>query len=267
MFSDVFDGLIDVSVLTGSELGCVADTGNLLAWDVITTGVGAREERRRTLRGHADQRRLREPDQGQGHAAVALLDQPRGRARHLRPDDQELDAEGDRQQRRGVRAAGRSRCGRTSGEARASYACKQADPIADGRTGALLSKPVCKKLAALLVERRTTKINVCVTSTLQAGRLGYALGDLRVCARAASARSGRRCRRLPTGPDPYNRLGELKARVEVFQHVWDERFLKSLKPARLLPRMGYLPAVIAAAQSPPWPRRPMNARSASVRRV
>ena len=37
VFSDVFEGLIDVSVLTGHELGCVADTGNLLAWDVITT--------------------------------------------------------------------------------------------------------------------------------------------------------------------------------------------------------------------------------------
>ena len=35
--ADVFEGLIDVSVLTGHELGCVADTGNLLAWDVIST--------------------------------------------------------------------------------------------------------------------------------------------------------------------------------------------------------------------------------------
>jgi hypothetical protein len=36
-FTDVFEGLIDVSVLTGNELGCVADTANLLAWDVIAT--------------------------------------------------------------------------------------------------------------------------------------------------------------------------------------------------------------------------------------
>ena len=33
-----------------------------------------------------------------------------------------------------------------------------------------------------------------------------------------------------TGPDPYNRLGELQARTDVFQHAWDERFLKSIKP-------------------------------------
>jgi len=33
-----------------------------------------------------------------------------------------------------------------------------------------------------------------------------------------------------TGPDPYNRLGELGARTDNFQHVWDERFLKSIKP-------------------------------------
>ena len=37
VFSNVFEGLIDVSVLTGHELGCVASPGNLLAWDVITT--------------------------------------------------------------------------------------------------------------------------------------------------------------------------------------------------------------------------------------
>ncbi len=33
-----------------------------------------------------------------------------------------------------------------------------------------------------------------------------------------------------TGPDVYNRLGELKGRSEVFRHVWDERFLNSIKP-------------------------------------
>jgi len=32
------------------------------------------------------------------------------------------------------------------------------------------------------------------------------------------------------GPDVFNRLGELKSRVDVFQHVWDERFIKSLEP-------------------------------------
>jgi hypothetical protein len=32
-----------------------------------------------------------------------------------------------------------------------------------------------------------------------------------------------------TGPDPYNRLGELHNRVAVFEHVWDTRFMASLK--------------------------------------
>ncbi len=32
-----------------------------------------------------------------------------------------------------------------------------------------------------------------------------------------------------TGPDPNNRLGELKGRVEVFKHVWDTRFLESIE--------------------------------------
>ena len=44
-----------------------------------------------------------------------------------------------------------------------------------------------------------------------------------------------------TGPDVYNRLGELKARVEVFQHVWDERFLQFDQACRLLPRKGTCP--------------------------
>ena len=37
IFSDTFDGLIDVSVLTGDELGCVPNPGDLKAWDMITT--------------------------------------------------------------------------------------------------------------------------------------------------------------------------------------------------------------------------------------
>ena len=44
--TDVFEGLIDVSVLTGDELGCFADTANLLAWDV-SDRFGAGQERRR----------------------------------------------------------------------------------------------------------------------------------------------------------------------------------------------------------------------------
>ena len=44
-----------------------------------------------------------------------------------------------------------------------------------------------------------------------------------------------------SGPDAYNRLGELKSRVDVFQHVWTERFLKSIKPGGFCREQGSCP--------------------------
>jgi hypothetical protein len=44
-----------------------------------------------------------------------------------------------------------------------------------------------------------------------------------------------------SGPDPYNRLGELFSRSEVMQHIWDERFWNSLKPNGFCREMGTCP--------------------------
>ena len=77
VFSDVFEGLIDVSVpdrpraglrrryQQPAEMGCDFDR------------VGAGQGRRRPLQRLDDQRRLHQPDEGRRHAPVALLDQPR----------------------------------------------------------------------------------------------------------------------------------------------------------------------------------------------
>ncbi len=107
VFSDMFDGLIDVSVLTGSELGCVAVPGNLLAWDVITTvselakSVGGR------YIGHAGQRRLPESRRRSRASRLSLF----SINLEIVPDTygptiKSSKAKVTRQQRRGVRAHG-----------------------------------------------------------------------------------------------------------------------------------------------------------------
>ena len=73
-FTDVFEGLIDVSVLTGDELGCVADTGNLLAWDVISTASELAKSVGGTVHRLDHQRRLHQSDEGCRHSPFAVLD-------------------------------------------------------------------------------------------------------------------------------------------------------------------------------------------------
>jgi hypothetical protein len=84
-----------------------------------------------------------------------------------------------------------------------------------------------------------TKINACVNSTFKpptaAGTLACNQAKDLVAAFEAALPAS------PTGPDPYNRVGELHARTDVFQHVWDERFLNSLKPGGFCSEKGTCP--------------------------
>jgi hypothetical protein len=123
------------------------------------------------------------------------------------------------------------------GEVRAEYACKQADPTPSGGQ-APLSNPVCSTLAARWSDANK-KIRDCVTKSFKP-LTGYALG---ICeyARERVEKFGAALPATPTGPDPYNRLAELAARVETFKHVWDTRFMQSLKLAGFCRERGTCP--------------------------
>ena len=90
-----------------------------------------------------------------------------------------------------------------------------------------LSQVQCTGLASLW-RAADNKIRLCVNATFKP--VSAQRGMLCSSARAGVDAFEAALPASATGPDVYNRLGELKARVDVFQHVWDERFLNSLKP-------------------------------------
>ena len=224
-FSDVFDGLIDVSDLTGDELGCEPES-NLLAWDVITTV----PELAKTTGGlHVDTPinvGCINPTKVKGSRlslySINTEIAPDTWGPTIKSTKPLVTVNNDAVFARLVESLWKD-----IGDIRANYACKQADPTPTGGQ-APLSNAVCNTLSARWTEANK-KIKDCVTKTFKP-LTGIALGiceyarervDLFVAALPAT----------PTGPDPYNRLGELDGRTEVFKHVWDTRFLLSLDPA------------------------------------
>lgn len=226
VFSNVFEGLIDVSVLTGHELGCVADTGNLLAWDVITT---VSELARSTSGRYSDAMTnvgCINPTKVSGNRlslySINLEIVPTTYGPTIKSFSPKVTVNNDAVFARLVQSLWRD-----LGDSRSNYACKQADPTPTGGV-APLSKTVCNKLASFWAIA-DFKIGLCVDATFYpaSGYQAWICGLARNYVDAFEAA-------LPaaaTGPDAYNRLGELRARVDVFQHVWEERFKKSIKPA------------------------------------
>ncbi len=225
-FSETFDGLIDVSVLTGHELGCFADPGDLLAWDVITTA----SELAKSVRGrHAD--RLinvdcQNPTKVSGDR-LSLISINFEIVRDtfgptITSHSPRITVNNDAVFARLVQSMWQD-----LGEIRANYACKQADPAPSGGQ-APLTPALCKKLASLW-SQTDRKVKACVNATFKP-ITGFALG---ICEKAREYADGFEAA-LPqttTRPDPYNRLGELFGRVTAFKHAWDTRFLPSIEPA------------------------------------
>jgi hypothetical protein len=225
VFSDVFEGLIDVSVLTGQELGCFANTGNLLAWDVITTvselarGVGGRHLDTMINVGCINPTKVAGTRLSLYSVNFEIAPDTYGPT--IKSFKPKVTVNND-----AVFARLAQSLWHDIGETRASYACKQADPLPAGGV-APLSSTVCKKLASLWAIAEF-KVNLCVDASF------YPASAYRtwICGLARDYVAAFEAA-LPVaaaGPDAYNRLGELKARVDVFQHVWDERFLNSQKP-------------------------------------
>jgi len=225
LFTNVFEGLIDVSVLTGTELGCVPEASNLLAWDVISTA----SELARSVGGQYIDSIINvgciNPTKVAGtRLSLYSIDLELAKDTYgptITSKKPKLTLNNDAVFARLVETQWKD-----LGEIRANYACKQADPSPAGGQ-APLSAAVCSTLAAFWSDANK-KINDCIVKTFKP-ITGLALGicelarDTYVAAFEAALPS------VATGPDPYNRLGELHNRVAVFEHVWDTRFLASLK--------------------------------------
>jgi hypothetical protein len=225
VFRETFDGLIDVSRLTGQELGCFANPNDLLAWDVITSA----SELAKSVGGrHIDKLinvGCENPTKVSGDRlslySVDFEIVPDTLGPTIKSAKPKLTVNNDAVFARLVQSLWKD-----LGETKARYACKQADPVPSGGL-APLSSTVCKQLASLWSAARK-KLKQCVNATFHPTNAH----QTSICAQARASSDVFEAA-LPataSGPDPFNRLGELKARVDVFQHVFDERFLASIKP-------------------------------------
>jgi len=223
VFSDSFDGLIDVSALTGSELGCFTNPADLRAWDMITSV----SERAKSVGGRFADKLLNvgcvNPTKVKSDRlslySVNLEIAPDTWGPTITSGKPKLTVNNDAVFARLVQTLWAD-----LGETKARYACRAADPVPAG-SAAPIAAAQCESLATKWRQAKS-KINACVQAAFKpASAAGAAACDAardRVAAFEAALPAA------PSGPDPYNRLGELAARVDVFQHVWEDRFLVSL---------------------------------------
>jgi hypothetical protein len=235
MFTDVFEGLIDVSVLTGDELGCVADPDDLMAWDVVATGsevaksVGGRHVDTIINTGCINPTKV----SGTRLSLYSILEMTRDTyGPTIKSSKPLVTVNNDAVFARLVQSLWKD-----LGEIRANYACKQVDPVPTGGQ-APLAPALCKTLASLW-SQTDRKVKACIDETFKP-ITGIALG---ICEQARKYVDGFQAA-LPattTRPDPYNRLSELHGRVEAFKHVWDTRFLQSIDVAGFCREWGTCP--------------------------
>ncbi|MEX2149255.1 MAG: hypothetical protein WD793_03520 [Steroidobacteraceae bacterium] len=224
-FTDVFEGEINVLQLTGSELGCDVDPNDLTDFDVIATA----SELARSIAGqHVDtiiNTGCINPTKVSGTrlSLYSILEMTQDTYGPTITSSKPLvTVDNDAVFARLVASLWTD-----LGEIRANYACKQADPVPAGGQ-APLAPALCKTLASLW-SQTDRKVKACVDATFNP-ITGLALG---ICdqARKYVDDFGAALPATTTRPDPYNRLGELHGRVKVYQHIWDTRFLQSIKLA------------------------------------
>lgn len=235
-FRDTFEGLIDVSQMTGQELGCFTDLDDLYAWDMMASV----SERARSISGRHVDRLINvgceNPTKVSGERLSAYFvnfeivrDTFASTIHSTKP---KLTVNNDAVFARLVELLWKHQ-----GEILANFACKLADPAPSG-SGPPLTKPVCFQLLYLW-GRADSKIKHCVRTAFDSASAFRTL----TCnaARDFVDEFGAALPASPTGSDRYNRLAEMGARVEAFLHVWDERFLNSLKPGGFCREKGTCP--------------------------
>ncbi len=224
VFRDTFGGEIDVSKLTGTELGCFAVPVDLLAWDVITAvsetyqSIGGRYIDTITNVG------CRNPTKIQGTRLslypVNLEITPDTYAPTIKSWKTKVTVNNDAVFARLVQSLWSD-----VAASRREYACTTADPTpANG--GAPLSEAVCQRLSELWGSA-DQKINECVRAaflpTTATAIAACNLARQRVVDYAAELPAS------PSGPDVANRLGEQKTRLATWLHVWDTRYIPSIR--------------------------------------
>lgn len=225
VFRDTFEGLIDVSDLTGHELGCFTNLGDLYAWDMITSvserakSVGSRYADKLLNVGCINPTKVKSDRLSLYSVNLEIAPDTWGPT--IKSTKPKVTVNND-----AVFARLVQQLWTDLGQTKARYACTTADPVPTG-SGPPIPGTQCSALATMW-NKAKSKINACVKLAFQPSSTSLTTTcnqakDLVAAFEAALPAS-------PVGPDPYNRVGELHSRVDVFQHVWDERFLNSLKP-------------------------------------
>jgi hypothetical protein len=158
VFRDTFEGLFDVSELTGHELGCFPNLGDLYAWDMITSV----SERAKSVQGRYADKLLNvgciNPTKVSGDRlslySVNLEIAPDTFGPTITSTKPKFTAAND-----AVFARLAQSLWADLGETKARYACKPADPGAGGV--APIAAPLCTTRAAKC-RKAKAKINACV---------------------------------------------------------------------------------------------------------
>ena len=230
VFLDTYQGEIDVSKLSGFELGCnVPTTSNvptsvLRTWDAITTvsetykGVGGRYIDTITNVGCRNPTKI---SGGRTSLFPIVEVAPDTYGPTIRSFSPRVTSNND-----AVFARLAQSLWDDVGILRRDFACKQADTLPAGGA-APLPGSVCNTLAGIWSVAKF-KLDLCVNAAFYPqNATGTALCNL---ARKYVIDYQSALPASATGPDVANRLGEQKARVETFLHVFDTRFRPSIKP-------------------------------------
>lgn len=223
-FTDVFEGQINVMELTGGELGCDVDPDDLLAFDLIATGsevalsVGGRYVDTIINTGCVNPTKV----SGVRLSLYSVLETTRDTyGPTITSKKPKVTVNNDAVFARLVESLWKDQ-----GEILANYACKPADQVpAVGQ--APLSVAQCNTLKVRWSDANK-KIKDCVGKTFKP-ITGLALGICELARETYVVAFENALPATATGPDLRNRVAELKSRVAVFKHVWDTRFLESIK--------------------------------------
>ena len=217
-FLDTLGGEIDVLRLAGSALGCLPVAGELRAWDVVATV----SELYRSVGGRYIDTLT---NSGCGTTQI-VLSKKSALPYNLEVAPDTLFSGTVTVNNDAVFARLVQSLNSDLETIRRDFACTQADPDPIGGIAPLASG-ICSTLGKIWASGKL-KLDKCIAAAFQP----KASASNENCQSFRSQLTNYRTN-LPvsaSGPDPANRLGELKARVQVIFHVFDTRFAASIPP-------------------------------------
>jgi len=227
VFNGTFEGEFDVAKLAGQQLGCNANLpvgtplADLLKWDVVTRA----SETYRSVDGKYVDMLL---NTGCGSSKGTSLGWSIV-SYNLEVDPDTLNDEGDViTGNDAVFARLVKKLYDDLGDVTARYACTNFDSTESGNAGA--NAPISGGICSTLLSQWANgddKLDKCLAATYQPKSSS---GNQNCQAFLSQFQGFKDTLSIvgPYGPDPANRKGELEARVKVFQHVYETRFLPSV---------------------------------------